>query len=36
MLTFSYVTKHIIANKNNFLHKLLYALSALYNNKKVE
>jgi hypothetical protein len=30
---FYYVIKHIIRNKNKILHKLFYALFALYNKK---
>jgi hypothetical protein len=33
VLIFSYVIKHVITNKNMFLHKLFYALFALYNEK---
>jgi hypothetical protein len=33
-LIFSYVTKHIIINKKIILHKLFYALFALYNKKE--
>jgi hypothetical protein len=33
MLIFSYVIKHIITNKNNFLYKLFYVLFAPYNKK---
>jgi hypothetical protein len=29
----SYVIKHIITNKNKFLHKLFYTLFAPYNQK---
>jgi hypothetical protein len=34
MLIFSYVTEYIIINKKIILHKLFYALFALYNNEK--
>jgi hypothetical protein len=33
MLIFSYVTKHIMTNKNKILHNLFYALCAPYNKK---
>jgi hypothetical protein len=33
MTIFSYIIKHIIMNKNNFLYKLCYALFPLYNKK---
>jgi hypothetical protein len=32
-MVFSYVIKHIIIDENTILHKLSYALFALYNKK---